>query len=887
MTFTGPLRSAGTTVLAAVFAASATAAQVAPADRAVPVYNITLRTDTTPDLTDLPSYLKSITSQYENPQDQAISIWRWSQRLRKQTSNPAENGQDVFDPILFFNSYGYCNCGVVSGLNNTLWTNMGWRAHYVQLGDHTVCETSWDDGKSWHMFDASMSIYCFNDAGHVASVREIEKNPRFYLRNFAPECGTNPANGPDDQSGWRSGSDWPVRYQRTLANGWDSYKPPNSIEDGDLHVQWGQRFVLNLRPGEQYTRYFDKQGDSPSDPRYFRPLPNRKDPESIHGHLGIRANGAWDYAPDLRHAHAADLVYDSSNIRWGDAARGFAARPANAREPAAVVFKVSAANVVTSARLVLTASRLTPDDEVGVDVSTTAGITYKPIRTLDQTGAAFATDIDLNSAVPGADEYLVRVRLRGAGAGIESAAIRTITQINRASLPRLVRGPNRVQLVTGPQVETIQFRPAVTAGDHHATVFEETGIDVEKETGYYKPTLRPAENDAACSVTWRIRTPTPIVDLAYGATVCVKNPTDHVALLHSFDGKAFTQDYDKHTDAPPFDLMVNRSVADVPPGSIDAFVRYQFQTPQRARSYSGPGIQYATMTVHHRPKVTGFTPIEVTYCWTEHRESGDLERRYTQLVTSPAQEFRINVGGYRDPTMKWLRLNLKGAAPDGDKVVYGYSDGQDVGDAAAPVRELYRWGTNLAQGKTYTLSGAQSDQNPDAGIDLTDGIIAPPDTYVSKKYMPTNVIFEKDATSIATIDLGQAKSLAAVRVHAGQEPGFHLAYPARITVEVSDDGKEFHKAGDAPHNQVFDPPADFLPWEHDDSPQFAMLPAGGRLTYAYRIILDHPATARYVRVTSVSQKGWGTLLSEIQVFDNVNVQKNVPPSVVLPSLAER
>lgn len=881
-------RRAGWVAVIAGLIGLAAGENAAAADRGGAVYNITLRTDGTPDLTDLRSYLASITSQYKDPQDQAINIWRWSQRLRKQTSNPAENGQDVFDPILFFNSYGYCNCGVVSGLNNTLWLNMGWRAHYVQLGDHTVCEASWDGGASWHMFDASTSIYCFNDKGQVASVREIEKNPKFYLENFAPECGTNPVKGPDDHNGWRSGSDWPVQYQRTLANGWDSYRAPNSVSDNDLHAQWGQRFVLNLRPDEYYLRSFDKRGDTPGDPRYFRPLSGNRDPEAQHGHAGIRGNGVWQYAPDLRADRAADRVYDSTGVKWGDATRGFAVRPTDADRPGEVVFKISAANVVTSARLALVASRQTAADAVSVEVSTTAGITYAPVWTMSEAATAVGSDIDLSSAVAGADEYLVRVRMTGAGAGVERVAIETNTQINRASLPRLVRGANRVQLVAGPQVETIQFRPAVTNGNHRATAFEDNAVDVEKETGYYKPTLRPAKNGEPCGVTWRIQTPTPIVDLSYGATVCVKSPQDRVTMLHSWDGKSFTPDYEKRSDATPFDLMINRDVADVPPDTRSAFLRYEFQTPRNAQSYSGPGIQYATMTVHHRPRITGaFTPIDVTYCWIEHRKSGDVERRHTRRVNSPAEEYVINVGGFRDPTMKWVRLNLHGAGPDGDAVAYGYSDGQDVGPGATATRARYQWGRNLALGKPYTLSGAQSDKNPDAGGDLTDGVIAPPDTYVSKKYVPTNVIFEKDAASVATIDLGDAKSIAAVRVHAGQEPGFHLAYPTRITVETSVDGKQFRPAGSAEHNQVFDPPADFLPWEHDDSPRFASLPAGGRLAYAYRVIFDRPTAARYVRVTCQSQAGWGMLLSEIQAFDQVAVDKDVPPSVVLPKLSPR
>ena len=57
-----------------------------------------------------------------------------------------------------FNSYGYCNCGIISGVNDALWLRMGWKARYVQLGDHTVSECSWDGGKTWHMFDSSMSI---------------------------------------------------------------------------------------------------------------------------------------------------------------------------------------------------------------------------------------------------------------------------------------------------------------------------------------------------------------------------------------------------------------------------------------------------------------------------------------------------------------------------------------------------------------------------------------------------------------------------------------------------------------------------------------------------------------------------------------------------------
>ncbi len=817
------------------------------------VYNVTLVTDSSPDLTDIDSYLRSITSQYTTPQEQAIAIWRWSQRLRKQMTNPSEDGHEVLDPIRMFNSYGYCNCGIVSGVNNALWLKMGWKAHYVQLGDHTVCECSWDEGKIWHMFDASMSFYCFNDKGEVASVREIEKNPRFYLENFAPECGTNPVRDINDHNGWRCASDRPVEYKRTLANGYDSFKPPNAITDGNLYAQWGSRYVLNLRPGEHYTRYF--QPLDASGPGTFRPVRGSQD---VDVNKVIRANGVWRYNPDLHDPATRDLVYSDTGVTWAkDGVKG----------PGQVVLKVSAANVVTSTKLSWQASG------AAISISRDAGINW--------------TKIDANSGVAecrehvaGVTEYLVKVDLSGPESALTSMLVETITQINRPALPRLSRGANRVQIRLGQQAETISFQPSIVAGNHRKTVYAEKGIDVERETGYYKPTLRPAEKGTPCSATWKILAPTPITDLVYGGTVCVKTPRDRVTLLHSWDDQTYTRDFQKTEGSSPFDLMVNAAVGGVPAGTTAAYLRYEFQTELYPKSYSGPGIQAAMMTVHHQPRTTGFTPFEVAYCWVEHRETGDVERQHIQLVNGPEQEYTINVGGFRDPTMKWIRVNLKGQGPDGEAVKTGYSDGQDVGPGVKPSRERYHWGKNLALGKKYTLEGAQDPKNPDGGGDLTDGLIAPPDTYVSVKWMPTYVMFAKDVSPVIAVDLGESQSVSAVRVHAGQADDFHITFPDSITVQTSDDGKTFTPAGSAAFNQVFSPPADYVPWELDESRLFDKLPAGGRLAHAYRIILDKPVSARYVRVSCAARKGWGMLLSEVQAFDKVIVDKDVPPLVV-------
>jgi hypothetical protein len=185
------------------------------------------------------------------------------------------------------------------------------------------------------------------------------------------------------------------------------------------------------------------------------------------------------------------------------------------------------------------------------------------------------------------------------------------------------------------------------------------------------------------------------------------------------------------------------------------------------------------------------------------------------------------------------------------------------------------------------MVGRQDEHNPDGGSDLTDGIIAAPDTYVSANYMPTYVMFAKEVAPVVTIDLGSEQTVSAVRVHAGEESGFHLCFPDAIQVETSVDGNSFALAGSVGFNQVFEPPADYVPWELDEADKFENLPARGRLAYAYRVLFAKAVAARYVRVTCQGRQGWGMLLSELQVFDNFAVNRDIPPLVVLAPTGQR
>jgi hypothetical protein len=65
--------------------------------------------------------------------------------------------------------------------------------------------------------------------------------------------------------------------------------------------------------------------------------------------------------------------------------------------------------------------------------------------------------------------------------------------------------------------------------------------------------------------------------------------------------------------------------------------------------------------------------------------------------------------------------------------------------------------------------------------------------------------------------------------------------------------------------------ADAAGQEHDDDPSYDDLPACGRLAHSYPLAFDKPLVARYVRFlcTPLEDKGMG--ISELQIFDRVEV----------------
>ena len=677
-----------------------------------------------------------------------------------------------------------------------------------------------------------------------------------------------------------------MAYNRTLINGASSYTGGFSVSKYTQYGRYGRRYILNLLPCQSYTRYWkpldgEHSGVTAEDkPNYYRPLKGG-DPDDQHGLNNIRGNGLWVFQPRLTDADCRKLFHDDQGIETrSEGGAGPHLHPAHSKILASVVFKVSAANVITSMQIEGNGLRARADDVFRVLVSRTAGIRWTPVWQSQRLGRQ-EIDVQLRDEVAGVTECLVKVEMSAAGkktdVGLDTLNLRTVTQLNRRTLPKLTLGTSRVRLFADEQVESTVLWPALHAGGYRQTVFEEQDVYcTEKPDGIYKATLGSAVNGEECLATWRLEVPADVTGVTYGVVATNRSSASYVSLRHSFDGKSFTEFYRKSDGGFPFDQQVLHTLAGpkVPPATRRTCLQCVFFCRGGAATYGMDGIQDLWIRVQHKPRDARFRPVEITYNWTEHRETGDVTRSHTELVKSLPHEYDINTAGLRDPTMNWVRMNLQGHGPDAQQAVYGYSDGKDVGTGSEYAKVTYAWGKNLALGKSYTASRPSNttSQNPDTdGHELTNGVIIAPTDYATSKAVQGATAFWTAGDPVTfVVDLGSARRIEGVRLSSHQ-PNADFCHPERVELAVSADGKTWQPAAAIRHNDLWKPPGDYEPWEHDDDPSYEDLPASGRLAYSYPLIFSKPLSGRYVRFTCTALKGKGMGLSELEVFDRVNV----------------
>jgi hypothetical protein len=765
------------------------------------IYNLKIVTDANPDYSDLPSLVHSATSKWKTPEEKCLAMFYWNHIARRQTEPMNLHGMALTDPIRQFNDYGYTMCSTISGINQSIWEQMGLQHRYWDISNHTVSEVFYDG--RWHMYDNSLSaLYTLCDGKTLASVEDIGKEGACEKSGGKTEPGhiakyhcltsTSP-------NGFLTGSD----TARSLDEEYRCFNP-NGLKLRTYFYDWdnGHRYILNLRPGESYTRHYHSLGDKTG---FFVPNTNGKDPESVNPRYRLRGNGEWIYRPDLRELQANG----------------------------AAIFRINSANVMTSMQIEGDSIKcsISPDGRYWTRVD--------PAK-IDQVNGL----------------YQVLLKAEAKPGAVKDLLIRTITELNAKTQPRLNLGKNTIYVAAGDQSESIVLWPELAGEKYKQMIVEEKNVTSTKKHNGYQGTLYPNKAKEDGYVVYRIDAPRDLTRLTYGGRFYNRAPRSRIELLHSLDdGKTWTKSWSLRDTAQPWDVIHYETIA-IPQGHKSVLVKYLMSSP--VASHDACSIYALRIEANYQPAEApdDHPALEVTFNWKE----GTQERSHTQLIDKLPFKYVINVGGEDHPVMDSLTVNLKGARDD---VKYGYSDGKDVGGE----RFVGTWqtlGKNLAVGKKYTLSRPSIntwEAGDPEGVKLTDGVAGP--TYVGGISYRYGALWQPRTNPTITLDLGEKQTCASFGLNFHGYP-WHDSLKGeikdRVAIQISDDGRDFTSIGTLKTDL-----------KRKEIPVNFMLPDEETLSgHTFRLIPEKPVSTRYVRYLVNSDRHF--CATELEVLDSFELK---------------
>ena len=831
------------------------------------VYNVRVVSDSSPDLTDLGSLVSSITAGWPTDREKVWALYYWSHILKRQTAPMLVHGLEMADPVRNFADYGFTDCSTISGINQALYEVLGLRHQFWDICNHTVSQVEYDG--SFHMIDSSLSnLVTSDDGSRLASVEESAADDARLVRQRSLYASS--------PGGFLTGADGMRNLVATMftdgstLSGVESAFCAAGLKLRDYVYQWdaGHRYVLNLKDGESYTRYYRKLGDTVD---YFvgtepadAPDPAQQfDPEA-QSNMGVRANGRWSLTPDLSAAGFANAFYSSSNI---GAASTVGITPVASDQPGVAIYKVQSANVVTSQLIRATFAKSEPQADAEIAVSRNHGRRWQLVGQLGAaTGTALAMDIPLRDQVNGAYEVLVRIQMTSPAAAppavvLRALTVETTTQVNAKALPTLNVGRNQISIGKGDQTDTMVLWPELRGDRWQDDAYDFQNIASQPVTlpQIWTAVVYPAAAGQDAYLTYRMDAPNDITRLVYGGRLHNYFAGSYIDYLHSFDGGAtWIRSYRFDSVAAPWDVIHYETITDVPPGTRTVLFRYLFHSTGNDAGRAS-GLYSARMEANHMPVNGGNAPVEVTWKWAEVQSDRTLvERSHKQRITSFPFTYDVNVGGADHPVMRSIRVNLEGS---GDGTPSGYADASDVGGA----KYVHRWrsdGLNLAQGRPYSVSRPPSEFQGSVGASntaiLTDGVVGGPVTGGLSYHWAA--CWDPGADLDLTVDLGGALTAGAFRGHIFGWPDWDALkgeVQDRVEVLTSVDGGSFQSQG----------LLQTALWKKDVPINYMLRDDETATAWNFELQPGSPVQARYVtyRITPARS----VCVSELQVLDRV------------------
>lgn len=141
-----------------------------------------------PDLSSQSAMLASILKPGMNAEEKSIAIWKFLVDWRYHYY-PAEQGDEVHDPVKFLNVYGYGFCDDCATNFMVLARKAGLQSRVWGLSGHVVAETFYDG--RWHMFDPDHQVFYRNRQGQIAGVEELAEQPRLITQTPTDPLGSS------------------------------------------------------------------------------------------------------------------------------------------------------------------------------------------------------------------------------------------------------------------------------------------------------------------------------------------------------------------------------------------------------------------------------------------------------------------------------------------------------------------------------------------------------------------------------------------------------------------------------------------------------------------------------------------------------------------------
>ena len=379
------------------------------------------------------------------------------------------DGQDPFpeynqntEPLKLLNVYNGAYCATMHPAMEGVWQALGFeqtRSVSIDRPSHCIGEVFYDGG--WHLIDFDLRGILFKPDGVVASFEEIKKNPALAssptkkIEPFFP--GTQVARLGQDyaKSGvnygfrWNQGShtaDYSLRPGESLTRWWDdkngrwNHRPEYNAYDWMIKL-WAQKPV-GMKPNHRdFTRWNHGGG-------LFQYKPNLKSPSGDFA-AGVMSSKGLESGPD-----GLKLSADSGEAVF-NMFTPFVIVP--------IVNKMEDENDDEQAAVVW----LDGPVDVKLSVSTDNGLSWQDAG--EVSGTAQPQDglhkgYDLTKLVKGRYGYLLKLAVQGkvGETAIRSLKVDTWVQVAPISLPRLMKGANKLRYDVGDHFDQATVPMLVT-----------------------------------------------------------------------------------------------------------------------------------------------------------------------------------------------------------------------------------------------------------------------------------------------------------------------------------------------------------------------------------------------------------------------------------------